>query len=463
MSTATDTTMTPSNKRTRFSENDVTTPSSSSSNLSQPKVQPPKILAESFIRTSIASLHPIIATDIEKLGKEHITLLSKKNHLDKANQRLVNDNDLIPSSARIKFELSVSDRVKEMPEYKALQEKTIEVVNEAHKGLKVQIVDASKLEIKAIMNEIQEHLVKAIRLITSSFLLLLNDKTNIDEAVYLLVKNYITDLSIHTPMNLKDFITLYKKVHTIETFPPRSSTTTTATTTTTTTTTPSNRNSTVSPFFGGTSARSTQMSQQQEDDTTEVVTVNSNITKIKDTIENVFVSSWSRFLEQQQKNELSIELKKLSQTYFTTRSTSDATAIVDAEPAADKKQLKALIRLETIAETKNLLKKMNDMQKELNTLKSSKNSTKRGNVSASATKTRTPNTTTNNTRKNSKKKSNSKQKSGQNNKRKAADNNNGKDSDAKSSKKKSGNNKSKRNGKSSSKKKPQQNNKSSKK
>jgi hypothetical protein len=146
-------------------------------------------------------------------------MLSKMHHLTKANKRLVNDKDHIPSSARIKFELSVSDRVKDMPEYKVLQEQTIDVVKEVHNNLKKQIISASKLEIKAIIIDIKHHLLKAIRLITNAVLLLKNDKTNVDDLVHTLMTNYINELTIHTPMNIEKFVTFYKEVHTIAAFP----------------------------------------------------------------------------------------------------------------------------------------------------------------------------------------------------------------------------------------------------
>jgi hypothetical protein len=99
-----------------------------------------------------------------------------------------------------------------------------------------------------------------------------------------------------------------------------------------------------------------------DDDEPETIPVNATVTEIKNIIENVFVSSWTRFLEQQTKNDLSNRLKKLSSTFFTMRSTSETTAIVDAEPAADKKELKALIPLETLNKTKNLIKQFSDMK-----------------------------------------------------------------------------------------------------
>ena len=479
MSTATDSTTTP-NKRARFSEKEL---SSSSSNH---VTQPPKLLAESFIRAKIASLpHPIIATNVEKLGKEHLLLLSKRLHIEKANQRLVNDDEVIPSSARFKFELLVSDRVKELPEYKELQDQTTIIVSEMQSKLKKQIIAASKLEIIAITNEIQRHLAKSIRLITNAYLLVNKDNTNVDTKVYQLAQIYLDNMSTHTPMTLATFVKVYKSVHTIETFPPRAATTTTASTRTTTTasnttTATSNRQSTpaptVSPFFtpgaGSRTERNersdntttTATSQEKDDDDDDEIMASQDLTVIKTVIEDVFVSSWTQFVEQQTQNELTIQLKKLSSTYFTTRSTSESVAVVDAEPAADKKELKALIRLETIAENKNLTKLLETMQKELDKLKSnSKNSTTRGQGGASNNKNKTPPSTT---KKGSKQKTTTKssapkRNTGKKQKGKVGDNSKGKELVKKNSKTKAGKNKSKKNGPSSNNKMKQQKGKSS--
>jgi hypothetical protein len=444
MSTATDNNP-PPNKRTRFSEKEQ---SLSSNHVTQP----PKLLAESFIKASIASLpHPIIATDVEKLGKEHLLLLSKKFHLEKASQRLVNDADVIPQSARFKFELSCSDRVKELPEYKELHDQTTDIVSEMQLQLKKQIIAASKLEIISITAEIQRHLAKSIRLITSAILVLNNDKSNVDAKVYSLVQNYIDNLSAHTPMTLEKFITIYKQVHTIETFPP--SNTTNAATSTTTASSTNTTTPTVSPFFAAASSRSTRPATSQENDNDgDAVMINKDIKDIKTIIENVFVSSWTRFAEQQSKNELTVQLKKLSSTFFTTRSTSEAVAVVDAEPAADKKELKALIRLETDANTRTLTKQLEALKKELDKLKSnSKNATSRGQRGASDNKNKSPvsKPKTGTTPKTPPKSSSSKRNTDKNRKRKVGENNNGNGSAKKKSKPKPGTNRSRKNGPSS--------------
>jgi hypothetical protein len=295
MSTATDTNEQP-NKRERFSENNDTTSLPSSSN----KVQPPKLLAESFIRAAIPSLHPIIAPDVEKLAKEHLLLLSKKFHLEKVSQLMVNDPDPIPKSACFKFELSCSDRAKAMPEYKAIQESTSIVIQQAQNDLRTEIINASKLEIKAITNEIKYHLVKVIRLISQAFLLVKSDKSPVDEIVYALAKDYIDDITVNVPMTLATFVTLYKEVHTINTFPPTSqrNTTTAAIRNDTTATDTTANDRTTSRFFQSEST-SRSLSQQQPPEQRTII--NPNVRKIRDSVESVFVSLGHNFANNKQK------------------------------------------------------------------------------------------------------------------------------------------------------------------
>jgi hypothetical protein len=56
-----------------------------------------------------------------------------------------------------------------MPEYKAIQESTSIIIQQSQQDLRTEIINASKLEIKAIINEIKYHLVKAIRQISQAF------------------------------------------------------------------------------------------------------------------------------------------------------------------------------------------------------------------------------------------------------------------------------------------------------
>ena len=86
METATDTNHTAAMKRARFNlepVNDLTSTTSTS------KTAPPKGLAECLINKAITSLHPEYATIVGRLGKEHLTFLSKLEHKKKQKQRFI--------------------------------------------------------------------------------------------------------------------------------------------------------------------------------------------------------------------------------------------------------------------------------------------------------------------------------------------------------------------------------------
>jgi hypothetical protein len=388
MTTASDNHQQPA-KRTRFEA-----PSESKATTSP--TEPPKSLAESFIKSNVATLQPQLAIIVEKLGKEHILLLSKKDNVKRTHQRMIDNEDFIPRSARIQFDLKGSKRAIELPEYKQLAEETSDLVADFTKNLKTQIIKAAAIEIKAAENELRYHLSKCVRIITSAFLINKNDTSNVDSTVYKLAQRFLDDISINCTMNLATFEKIYKEVHTIETFPPSGATATeNATAPTENEEMIDDANdSTVSPFFRNRRATSTTTATT----TTTTTIVNTpppedDITTLKTIIEKVFVTSWFMFKQQQQKNKVTLELKKLATAYFTEKKTADAVLPVDSEPAADKKELKALIRLETLSETKNLSKQLEVLQKELASLKA-KNIQPRGRGGASSNKTNTTPSTT---------------------------------------------------------------------
>ena len=405
MTTATDQQQQPA-KRTRFEAQPATTAPSDAA-------QPPKALAESFIKANIASLHPQLATIVESLGKEHILLLSKKDNLHRVHQRMVDDPDFIPRSARIQFQLKGSSRAVELAEYKQLAEETSTLVTEFTTKLKEKIIKASAIEKVAAVNEIRLHLTKCLRIITSAYMIINNDTSNVDSKVYSLMTHYRDHLSVNAPMTLRTFIATYKEVHTIETFPP--STTATATTAAA----PSNAPPTTSPYF-----RSEETKTNDNNDTTmeeRQPIIPEDLKEIKTIIEKSFVTSWLRFTQQQQKNKIALELKKLTTSYFTEKSTTASVLPVDSEPAADKKELQALIHLETVKETKNLNKQLDALKKELLLLKNnSKNIQQRGRGGASNKQTNTPTTSK---KKSSKKKTASQKQNSKNKNAKVAENN----------------------------------------
>jgi hypothetical protein len=342
-----------SNQQVRFA-----TPMNNNSTIDDTNISPITV-AESTIQTSVASLRSELATIISKLGREHIVLLinldSKKSILKK-----LNDNeDFIPRSARLAFQLSGSKRTEQRPEFIALAEETTIMVTTYRKALRDQVIKALTIEITTIEEETAEHLLKAIRIITKSIMITNKDKSDADSKVNVLMKSYLTTLSTYCPMTMPTFLELYKKIHGLEVFPP--------------------------PPPTGISALVAQSDIIPDD-----------VKKLEKIIKAIFVVPWTKYKKQQEINTVNLELKRLSAGFFTDRDTAVAVSVVDLEPAADKPELQALIRRETQAENKTLRKELNILKQQLAGLKQppnakAKNSITRGPGSGASTKTNTQN------------------------------------------------------------------------
>jgi hypothetical protein len=314
--------------------------------------QPPHALAESFIRRFTASLHPDLAPITERLGKEHILLLSKLDNKKIQVQRMVDNADLIPRSARLNFKLSVSKRAEQRQEFETLQEETAALLETYKQGLKEQIIKATKIETTALEDELREHLVTACRIITKSYMILQQDDSDVDRKVYTLMELYLVSLSINCKMSLETFTEMYKTAHSLPTFPPDA---------------------------------------ERRTATMTGAVVPPDITALKEIIEGVFVTAWANYKQKQQQNAIALELKKFTTSLLTDKATATATMAIDTEPAADKPELQALIRYETKQDTKALRKEIEDLKKQVQVLTSAKNSNRRGRGGASSQeKTNTP-------------------------------------------------------------------------
>jgi hypothetical protein len=137
-------------------------------------------------------------------------------------------------------------------------------------------------------------------------------------------------------MTLPRFQELYKKVHDFETFPPSAP------------------------------AGTNPMDNQPD-------IVPDDINHLNTTLESVFVTIWDNYKEQQTNNTVALELKKISAGYFTDQHMASAVAAVYLEPAADKPELKALIRNETKAEHLILRQEINTLKQQIVILKKQPN------------------------------------------------------------------------------------------
>mmetsp|Transcript_39539 Transcript_39539/g.80665 ORF Transcript_39539/g.80665 Transcript_39539/m.80665 type:complete len:113 (-) Transcript_39539:536-874(-) len=70
--------------------------------------QPPKSLAEAFIRSHVASLHPQLASILEKLGIDQVHRLQSVYNKQTQSARMEDDSEFIPRSARLEFKFHMT-------------------------------------------------------------------------------------------------------------------------------------------------------------------------------------------------------------------------------------------------------------------------------------------------------------------------------------------------------------------
>jgi hypothetical protein len=121
-----------------------------------------RTIAEHLVATLATSLHQQLAPIINSLGQEHIALLNKREQKQKAIQRLIDNEEALPRSARLHFSLTVSKRIESNPEYINLRDEANKIINKCSKDLKTIIIKTAQLELLAIDADIRQHLEKSL-------------------------------------------------------------------------------------------------------------------------------------------------------------------------------------------------------------------------------------------------------------------------------------------------------------
>jgi hypothetical protein len=340
------------NKRVRF---DATSAPASSGDISTTIISTPLSVADNLIKNHIASLQPQLASILGKLGHKHVSLLHKLYNKQSQVNRMESDEDFIPRSARIDFQFHMSKNAEERPEFLALQEETNAHITTFRKLLRQQIIKATKIEMETLMDDIKLGFVKNIRVSIEAFLIgddtgLTVDDNTLHSTVSSLMENRNPTLLRHSTFtSYEDFCDFYKRLNNLSGFPivhtgAGNSSTPLAT----------------SRFFNS----GTNNSQaNRSNNTTPVSTL--ELDKISRALESIFITPFDEYLNQCKKNQINMNLKKLSTMHFTEESTNDSQMHLDREPAADRIQLQSLIKKQTQAETKSLVKELHKLQEKL--------------------------------------------------------------------------------------------------
>ena len=87
----------------------------------QPKQPTAMEAAKACVLQHIAMLKPTLQTIFEEVAMDHIKILVKAENKRFHISKMVDEEDFIPRSARIKFDLKMSKKVDELPEFKTLK------------------------------------------------------------------------------------------------------------------------------------------------------------------------------------------------------------------------------------------------------------------------------------------------------------------------------------------------------
>ena len=315
------------NKRLRF-DTSVRSPDD--------EVTTPLASAKKTLLSHCESLQPQIATLLSRLGKQHLLLLQKIWSKRRQAQKLEDDDQLIPRSARVKFALTSSKLVEQDAEYIRLRDDTAVLVTNFQKDLKRKIVSVAKLEARLTLTKLRLDLASALQVAVQAFIIVDPALSTIlcDKIVNTLLERYSEFLLSHLEISLDEFRTLYRQHHTIVQLP--------------------------TPF-------SDTLQSTTSDTPSAPSKVCQSIVKINRILCDVFVSPWTKFLSIQTRLDMDLALQSLTVSHFDTSATDETTMLVDSEPPADPIQLKALIQQQVSKHTTKLQKEIQRLRSQLPT------------------------------------------------------------------------------------------------
>ena len=327
----------------------------------------PKALALAFVKSHIASLQPKVATILEKLGTNHINLLSKKFQKTSQIEKMETNSDFIPRSARISFELHMTADAAATQEFQTLQTNTNNKVTEFRLFLKNQIIEATKIETKILTQQIQDNFITSLRHVITVFLTA-NSIAPTSDAIKTITKAVIEDTSIftHSELTHDSFLLRASQINNepLENNP-----------------TPMDHSDSLviqgyTPYQIG---PATQEAIQPPN-------LSPNLTAVaqttKQAFKSIFVMAWDQYLEQTKKNKVNHELSKLQVSVLDDPATQRAASIVANEASVDAKTLKNIVVAHTKAETKHLTNQLKQLTNRINQLQKNDQPRSRGRSSS---------------------------------------------------------------------------------
>ena len=290
--------------------------------------------ANALITSHIESLHNGLAMLLSEAGPKYIVLSHKAYQKMKVYQRMENDEEYVPVSARIKFSLNVVKEASEDAEYKDLVTETKDYVKEIQKELKKRIIQCAKIEFEALLLARDRFYCETVYTLAILFLTLHGEK--LDQATslaYGVIRMHPVSTGDGTNLPQNHLGGVY-----------------------------------VNHLNPDVAARNMVLTNK----------MGSEVPSFMRILANVFQEPWEAYLRRARHQETVLTLKKLTKEHLQPTKTEEAVKIVEGEIPTDRKTLDALIRREATR----------IVQKQA--ASASKNTPSRGRGGASNNKKKTP-------------------------------------------------------------------------
>jgi hypothetical protein len=296
----------------------------------------PRSLATSFAKGHVATLHPQVSPIIFSLFEEYIALKVQIFHKMQQAKKMETNIEFFPRSARIDFTLHLSDEAQATDEYTTLIAETTKEIDAFKVQLKTRIIQATHLELYILRKKVIDLTTKALR-ITSKALLITKDPASdthptdqtARHAIQALRPSFLAATYFESNNSI---IATYNKQHktTLADIAPPA--------------TPiDNADSIV--------LNDATLRQQIGADGPAPNTVSSHVAS---TLTAIFVTAWDQYLDQTQRNTVSLKLQQFSVQALDEPATNNAMDVVQNEPNVDPKVVSDMIHAEVSKQTRQL-------------------------------------------------------------------------------------------------------------
>ena len=167
------------------------------------KAKTPLASARQTFKTTVASLQPELATILDRLANDLVTCLHRQTLKEQQVSEYESDEDKIPRSAKVKFDLQGSKLVEQDKEFQDLKGETDELVKNFRKVLAKQVMKKLKIEVKYIKKQTLETFATHLRMAVKAILTVENntkEKVDMDKFVATLLTLYKS--SLLTPLKI---------------------------------------------------------------------------------------------------------------------------------------------------------------------------------------------------------------------------------------------------------------------